>query len=51
MAMITEISFKVMPKTYVGNLTKPSKNSTTSDLHKSFAEKLKLVFDPKNIFN
>ena len=50
LALITEISFKVLPNFYVGKLVKPLKQKTSSKAHKIIEQKLKQVFDPKGIF-
>ncbi|BAF61424.1 FAD-binding protein [Candidatus Vesicomyidisocius calyptogenae] len=51
LALIMQISFKVMPAIYVNQLTPPIKRKNNSVLHKHFEKKLKQVFDPRGIFN
>jgi glycolate oxidase FAD binding subunit len=50
LALITQISFKVMPITYVGELSAPKTQNNTSKLRMEIEQKLKTVFDPKGIF-
>ncbi|BAS68154.1 MAG: FAD-binding protein [Gammaproteobacteria bacterium] len=50
LAIITQISFKVLPSTYVGKLSPPIKNKSSSTLHNEIEQKLKFVFDPRGIF-
>jgi glycolate oxidase FAD binding subunit len=50
-ALITQVSLKVLPKTYVDKMTLSKKlKSATSQLHKDIENKLKEVFDPRGIF-
>jgi glycolate oxidase FAD binding subunit len=49
-AIITQISFKVLPKSYIGELIKPVKSSNTSKLQQHIEQKLKEVFDPRGVF-
>ena len=50
-ALITQVSLKVLPKTYVDKMTLSKKPKlTTSQLHKDIENKLKEVFDPRRIF-
>jgi len=49
-AMITQISFKVLPSVYVGELSAPKKSNHKSALRTEIEQKLKHVFDPKGIF-
>ncbi len=50
LAMLTKISFKVMPRAYVGELSPPKKSSNTTRLRTEIEQKLKKVFDPNGIF-
>mgnify|MGYP006420318527 FL=1 len=50
LAVITQISFKVLPSTYVGELNAPMKSSNNSALRTEIEQRLKSVFDPKGIF-
>jgi glycolate oxidase FAD binding subunit len=50
LAVITQISFKVMPMNYVKHLTVSIKNTERSLLRQKIEGKLKTVFDPKGIF-
>lgn len=50
LAMVTQISFKVMPDVYVGKLDAPLKLENKSVLVADIEQKLKGVFDPKHIF-
>ena len=50
LAVVTQISFKVMPKRYIDKLT-PHQPSQTSALYQAIEKKLKQVFDPKGVFN
>jgi glycolate oxidase FAD binding subunit len=50
LALITQISFKVMPTRYVKNLKKRQKTLSDNVLRRNFEDKLKAVFDPKGIF-
>ncbi|QKQ23803.1 FAD-binding protein [Candidatus Ruthia endofausta] len=51
LAVITQISFKVMPISYMTQLSAPIKRAITSQLHQQIEQKLKQVFDPRGIFN
>ncbi len=51
LAMVTQISFKVMPSAYVGKLNASVKLENKSMLRNEIEQKLKLVFDPKRVFN
>jgi glycolate oxidase FAD binding subunit len=50
LAMVLEISFKVMPQSYVGELCRIKKIIPSSESHQKLEKKLKKVFDPKEIF-
>ncbi len=50
LAVITQISFKVLPSTYVGELSAPIKISNNPVLRDEIEQRLKSVFDPKGIF-
>ena len=50
LAMVTQISFKVMPDTYVGKLNASVKLENKSVLKTEIEQKLKQVFDPRGIF-
>jgi len=50
LAMVTQISFKVMPSAYVGELSKPIKSKSDSVLRDEIEQRLKSVFDPRGIF-
>lgn len=50
LALITQISFKVLPKTYVGKLISPKKENNPSKLRTDIEQKLKRVFDPRSVF-
>jgi glycolate oxidase FAD binding subunit len=50
LAIVTQISFKVLPSTYVGELNKPSIVNSHSTLRIEIEQRLKQVFDPKGIF-
>ena len=50
LALITQISFKVMPNTYVGKLNAPVKTNNNSTLRQQIEQKLKAVFDPRGVF-
>jgi glycolate oxidase FAD binding subunit len=50
LALVTQISFKVMPTRYVKNLKKRQKTLSGSILRRNFEDKLKTVFDPKGVF-
>ncbi|CAC9493930.1 Glycolate dehydrogenase (EC, FAD-binding subunit GlcE [uncultured Gammaproteobacteria bacterium] len=51
LAMVTQISFKVMPDVYVGKLNTSVKLENESVLRTEIEQKLKQVFDPKGVFN
>ncbi|VVM18768.1 Glycolate dehydrogenase (EC, FAD-binding subunit GlcE [uncultured Gammaproteobacteria bacterium] len=48
--MVTQISFKVMPDTYVGKLNAAVKLENKSVLRTEIENKLKQVFDPRGVF-
>jgi glycolate oxidase FAD binding subunit len=48
--MVTQISFKVMPDTYVGKLNTAVKLENKSVLRAEIENKLKQVFDPRGVF-
>ncbi len=49
--LITQVTFKVLPKTYVDKMILSKKPKlATSQLHKDIENKLKEVFDPRGIF-
>ena len=50
LAVITQISFKVLPSTYVGELSAPIKTNNNPALRVEIEQRLKSVFDPKGIF-
>lgn len=51
LALITQISFKILPKKAAENYQLASKpKQSVSDLHQSLTEKLKQVFDPYGVF-
>ncbi|MBT3431691.1 MAG: dehydrogenase [Candidatus Thioglobus sp.] len=50
LALITQISFKVLPSSYVDELTAPTKLATSSKLTQQIEQRLKQVFDPKGVF-
>jgi len=50
LAVITQISFKVLPSAYVGELSAPIKTSNNPALRGEIEQRLKSVFDPKGIF-
>ena len=50
LAVITQISFKVLPSTYVGELSAPIKTNNNPTLRTEIEQKLKSVFDPKGTF-
>lgn len=50
LAIITQISFKVLPSSYVGELPPPIQHKSNSVLRTKIEQRLKSVFDPKNIF-
>ena len=50
-ALITQVTLKVLPKTYVDKMMLSKKlELATSQLHRDIENKLKEVFDPKGIF-
>ncbi|NYT28076.1 MAG: hypothetical protein H0A76_09450 [Candidatus Thiodubiliella endoseptemdiera] len=51
LAIITQISFKVLPSAYVGKLNASVKLENKSVLRTAIEQKLKLVFDPKGFFS
>ena len=54
LALITQISFKVMPQTYIGKIEKPSFSiieKPSFSIRQEIERRLKQVFDPKEIFN
>ena len=54
LAIITQISFKVMPQTYIGKIDKPSFSiidKPSSSIRQEIERRLKQVFDPKGVFN
>lgn len=50
LAVVTQISFKVMPISYVHNLRAGDKVVECSPLRQKIEDKLKLVFDPRSVF-
>jgi len=50
LAVITQISFKVLPSAYVGELSAPIKTNNSPALRVEIEQRLKSVFDPKGIF-
>ena len=50
LAVITQISFKVLPSAYVGELSAPIKTNNNPALRGEIEQRLKSVFDPKGIF-
>ncbi|MDG2353210.1 MAG: dehydrogenase, partial [Gammaproteobacteria bacterium] len=50
LAVITQISFKVLPSAYVGELNTPVKSNNNSVLRGGIEQRLKSVFDPRGIF-
>ena len=50
LALITQISFKVLPSSYVDELTAATKLATSSKLTQQIEQRLKQVFDPKGVF-
>ena len=50
LAVITQISFKVLPSAYVGELNTPVKSNNNSVLRGRIEKRLKSVFDPRGIF-
>ncbi|SFV83112.1 Glycolate dehydrogenase, FAD-binding subunit GlcE [hydrothermal vent metagenome] len=51
LALVTQISFKVLPKSYIAKLTAPIKSTASSSLRQQIEQKLKQVFDPRGVFN
>ena len=51
LAVVTQISFKVMPRHYVGELKPHIKTVERSALREVIESRLKAVFDPRGIFN
>ncbi|CAC9599653.1 Glycolate dehydrogenase (EC 1.1.99.14), FAD-binding subunit GlcE [uncultured Gammaproteobacteria bacterium] len=51
LAIITQISFKVIPKSYIVSLEASYKTTERSVLRREIESRLKTVFDPKGIFN
>ncbi|ABL02092.1 FAD/FMN-containing dehydrogenases-like protein [Candidatus Ruthia magnifica str. Cm (Calyptogena magnifica)] len=51
LALITQISFKVIPISYITQLSASIKRTTTSQLRQQIERKLKQVFDPRGIFH
>ena len=51
LAVVTQISFKVMPNYYVGKLKRRAKTTQRSALREEIESRLKTVFDPKGIFS
>jgi glycolate oxidase FAD binding subunit len=49
LAMVIQISFKVMPDTYVGKLNAAVKLENKSVLRTEIEQKLKQVFDPRGV--
>lgn len=50
LAIITQISFKVLPSTYVGKIDKPCFSKSNNPLRQEIEQRLKSVFDPRGIF-
>jgi glycolate oxidase FAD binding subunit len=50
LALITQISFKVLPNAYVGELKKSVKSNNNSPIRQDIEQRLKRVFDPRGIF-
>jgi glycolate oxidase FAD binding subunit len=50
LAVVTQISFKVMPKSYIGDLKASHKTTQRSPLRQKIEARLKTVFDPKGVF-
>lgn len=50
LAVITQISFKVLPSTYVGKLSAPVKSDNNSALRVEIEQRLKSVFDARGVF-
>ncbi|HIB27718.1 MAG TPA: FAD-binding protein [Candidatus Thioglobus sp.] len=51
LAIITQISFKVMPKSYIADLKPSYKENERSTLREEIEGRLKTVFDPRGVFN
>ncbi len=51
LAVVTQISFKVMPSQYVGVLKPRAKTVERSPLREKIENRLKTVFDPRGVFN
>jgi len=49
-AIITQISFKVMPSTYIGKIERPCLSKNDQPIRQEIERRLKGVFDPKGIF-
>ncbi|CAC9559559.1 hypothetical protein [uncultured Gammaproteobacteria bacterium] len=47
---MTQISFKVMPKVYIGKIERPCLSKNDSPILREIEQKLKMVFDPRSIF-
>ncbi len=50
LAVITQISFKVLPSAYVGELSAPVKSNNNSALRVDIEQRLKSVFDARGVF-
>lgn len=53
LAIITQISFKVMPQTYIGKIDKPSFSiidKPSLSIRQEIERRLEQVFDPKGVF-
>ncbi|MCS5586775.1 MAG: FAD-binding protein [Gammaproteobacteria bacterium] len=50
LAVITQISFKVLPSAYVGELFAPVKSNNDSALRVEIEQRLKSVFDARGVF-
>ncbi|KAF3983937.1 MAG: hypothetical protein HFP81_04765 [Methylococcales symbiont of Hymedesmia sp. n. MRB-2018] len=50
LALITQISFKVMPKVYISKIKKPHLSKSDNPILREIEQKLKWVFDPRRIF-
>ncbi len=50
LAVIAQISFKVMPKSYIGELKASKKTVQQSTLRQEIESRLKTVFNPKGLF-
>ncbi|SMN16059.1 Glycolate dehydrogenase, FAD-binding subunit GlcE [uncultured Candidatus Thioglobus sp.] len=50
LAIITQISFKVMPKVYIGKIERPCLSKNDNLIFREIEQKLKMVFDPRSIF-